>query len=243
MLLLYLQDYDAVALKRLSELCASGLDFEWDARVAKSAELPMELIRKIDNWDVPALFIMEDTQYENLDVAVSEIRAKNALTYLVLSVPSELDALRLRPPYYRPAGFLLSPPDKETLRKLLTLIYNDYSSAHAEHGGFFTVKVRGATYLLPYSQILYFESNSKKIIVRKGAQEYEFYGSLEQISAEAPGFFLRVHKSFCINLNHVSAANYNEKILIMSDDSAIPFSRTYRLPLEEALAKSRIYKG
>ena len=230
MLLVYLQEYDLAALRELTELCRECFDLNWDARVQAGVQAPDELTGQITGDDLPALFILEDTLRIELDKAVSEIRKRSALHYLVLRISEAMDALLVRPAYYRASGFLPRPLDKDFLRRLLESIYRDFT-ASTGYGGFFSLKVRGTLYRLPYEKIVFFESADKKIIARTSAQEYEFYDSLEEISRAAPDFFLRVHRGFCVNVRQIDALNLSEKTITMLDGSVLPFSRTFRQEL------------
>jgi DNA-binding LytR/AlgR family response regulator len=185
---------------------------------------------------------MEDARRGELDEAVARIRRQNAMHYLVLRLQSAGDAALLRPVWYRASGFLPVPVDRDALRWLLENVYEDYLALGAEYGGFFPLKIRGTFYRVSYSKILLFESRGKKIIARTLAQEYEFYDSLEEISGAAPEFFLRVHRSFCVNMRRVGAVNFSGRTIDMQDGSSLPFSRTYRQALEAAV-ETASFKG
>lgn len=239
MLLLYLQDYDSGELERLAELCRSCLVFEWESRVASCAITPLKLMEQVRREDFPALFLMDGDPREELSDAVAQLRQWNPLHYLVLLLQTAQDALRLRPPFYRPNGFLLRPVEKDALFRLLESVYDDFSAAAAQRGEVFHAKVRSTVYPIPYQKILYFESRGKKIVAHTAAQEYEFYGSLEDISQGSPDAFQRVHKSFCVNLEVVVAANLTERTITLSDESILPFSRSYKQKLTHWLGSGR----
>jgi DNA-binding LytR/AlgR family response regulator len=238
MLLVYLQEYVPRALRELSEAVGESFGLDWDARVEACGETPGELLRSVAPADLPALFIMEDAERGALDAAVLSLREQNALHYLILRLSSLQAAVDIRPPYYRVSGFLVSPIDKNVLHRLLEAVYQDYAASRAGYGGFFTLKIRGTAYRLPYSDILFFESSGKKIIARTAAQEYEFYDSLDDISRGVPDFFLRVHRSYCVNGRQIESANFSERTITMRDGSALPFSRAFRQELVDALSVS-----
>lgn len=237
MLLMYLQEDDPGELERLVRLCRDSVDLDWETRVEAYAASAEALLEQVKPGDTPALFLMDDGR-EALREAVARIRAMSQSHYLVLLLGAVGDALQVRPPYYRPAGFLLRPVDADALYPLLESIYRDYTATRADHGGVFPVKVRGTVYPIPYSRILCFESSGKKILARTNAQEYEFYGSLEEICRQAPSFFQRIHKGFCVNLEQVRSVNFKERLVTLSDDSAVPFSRTFKPELASALERS-----
>ncbi|MDR1272735.1 MAG: LytTR family transcriptional regulator [Clostridiales Family XIII bacterium] len=59
------------------------------------------------------------------------------------------------------------------------------------------------TVLLPLRDIEYFESNLRKIVVRISGEQYEAYRKLDDIENEKFPGFVRCHKSYIVNLNHV----------------------------------------
>lgn len=231
MLLLYLLEPDARHMRDLAALCTELCGIDWEIRLVACAQTTKALLAQLDDSASPALFLLGEA--EGLDEAIASIRRQNSLDYLVLLLNTPAEALTLRPAYYRPAGFLVKPVDKEALSPLLACIYEDYQMV-GDVGDIFVVRVRGAVYPIAYRDILYFESVAKKVYARTAAQEFSFYGSLEEIHANAPASFLRVHRGFCANLRHVRAMNRNENLLVMSDGSRIPVSRTYKGALETA---------
>lgn len=235
MLLIYLQEYEKDQLKRMVLICRNDIPMDWETRVAGYALTPEELLKKVEQSDIPAVFLMDDSPPESLHEAVSRIRELSRSHYLVLSLCSPEDALKIRPPFYRPSGFLLRPVEQTSLLQLMDSIYHDFIASSTKHDEIFSVKIRGTVYPIPYDRILCFESMDKKILARTKAQEYEFYGSLEEICKNAPPFFLRIHKSACVNLQEIRSVNFKERMVTLSDESFLPFSRTFKAELAKAL--------
>ena len=93
--------------------------------------------------------------------------------------------------------------------------------------------------MVPCSKILYFESNSKKIILRTVSQEFEFYGSMQKISEELPGTFIRVHRSFIVNAEKISEVDFGENTIYFEDDTFVYLSRGYKPALQEYLKRQK----
>ncbi len=82
-------------------------------------------------------------------------------------------------------------------------------------------------YKTPVNDIIYFESQNRemKIITTRG-EDY-FYGNIEDIELKVAGHqFLRIHRSFLINYNHVAILRYSE--VVMSNGAILPISRSKR---------------
>ena len=81
---------------------------------------------------------------------------------------------------------------------------------------------------MPFEEILYFESQEKRIYLRTRSREYGFYDTLEQLSGRLPEGFLRCHKSFIVNLSFLRGVNLSRNTLDLEGDIAVPVSRTYK---------------
>ena len=74
------------------------------------------------------------------------------------------------------------------------------------------------------SDILFFESDRKKIKVYTSSKYHEYTGKLDDVKLKMP--FVRVHQSYIVNMNHVIKYSYD--CLIMENDFRVSISRTYR---------------
>lgn len=92
---------------------------------------------------------------------------------------------------------------------------------------FFQYQKAHNIYKTPINNIIYFESQNRenKIVTTSG--EDSFYGNLGDIELKVTGHqFLRIHRSFLINYNHIAVLRYSE--VVMSNDVTLPISRTKR---------------
>lgn len=90
---------------------------------------------------------------------------------------------------------------------------------------FFQIKIGELIKNIPYEDILYFETsdNTHKIRLLEKNGVYEFYGKLKDIEQINPTFF-RCHKSYIINLQHVSQINKTAKKVEMVNGNECPVS-------------------
>lgn len=89
------------------------------------------------------------------------------------------------------------------------------------------------TYSVNFNSISSIESNSRKIYLHcVNGEEFEFYGKLDLIAESLPDCFFRCHRSFVVNINHVSCQGRTE--LIMKTGEAIPISRRYSNIVKDA---------
>lgn len=93
--------------------------------------------------------------------------------------------------------------------------------------------------LVNIEDIVYAGLLDGKVIVKTICDTYVTYDTLAMLEKKLPQMiFLRVHRSFIVNVNHISEiqpwfnSTYN---LIMKEDSKVPVSRTYAKELKKLL--------
>ena len=92
---------------------------------------------------------------------------------------------------------------------------------------YFVVRDNTSICKLYYKEILYFECNAHIISVRTTTRTYKITGSLKKLEEELEqDQFVRVHKSFLVNLRHIYAINSDT--VTLSDRSSIPLSKERR---------------
>ena len=130
----------------------------------------------------------------------------------------------------RPLNFLIKPLAYEkinhVMKTALKLIKRNEQ--------FFTYQIGHMAYKIPIKDILYFESNNRKIymITTKGTDT--FYGSLDEIAKEVENFkFLSIHKSYLVNYNHITVFEYHQ--VTLSNKKSLPISQSRRKDIRSLL--------
>lgn len=117
-------------------------------------------------------------------------------------------------------GYLLKPFDACKLEKLLLKIWKK-NNRHKH----IKIENRGNIHNIAFEDILFLESNDKKIKVVTSKKEITTYGKLSDLHKKLPGdHFILCHKSFIVNLQHVENLSCNSFILPSS--KTIPISRS-----------------
>lgn len=99
-------------------------------------------------------------------------------------------------------------------------------------GGIFVYRKKTETYKVPIKDILYFESINREIRIITTNSEDNFYGSIQEIFEEVARYqFIRIHRSYLVNYNHISIFKYDE--VIMSNDISLPISQSRRKEVRE----------
>ena len=80
--------------------------------------------------------------------------------------------------------------------------------------------------------ILYFESDNRKINIYTTKGQISFYGILSEVLEELDEFdFLFIHQSYIVNYNHIISFEYNQ--VTMSNDTILPISQSRRKIIRE----------
>jgi len=126
--------------------------------------------------------------------------------------------------YYKDAinnqafNYLLKPIDCDIFREICFKAFR----ALEEPYHFFTFVFKHMHYKLHIDQIIYFESNGRKISVVTDRSSFEFYGRLSSIAEQLKSSFLYVHKSYLVNFSHIIAMN--SSYCIMSNQMQVSIS-------------------
>lgn len=153
---------------------------------------------------------------------------------LVIADPGISPAEYLRPPVH-PDAVLLRPLREPETRMVFGELFRTYMDQICRLGprNSYIIKTRDTKTILPYSQILYFESRSKKIYARTGKQEYGFYETMEHLRDILPVNFVRCHRSFIVNSAKVRRVLTAQNLLELENKEQIPISRTYKAAMKQ----------
>ncbi len=101
--------------------------------------------------------------------------------------------------------------------------------------GYFRFRIKGADYKLKFSEILYFESRLRKILLVTETKSYEFYRNLNELITDLPKYYVQIHRSYVINIKKVTAFLGNS--VLMQNDTEIMVSQTYKHRLKKKSKK------
>lgn len=123
----------------------------------------------------------------------------------------------------RPLNFLVKPLKKEKIKKVLktAIMLIDHENQY------FEFKMNRTHKRIPFKDIIYLESNRKKVKIVEKDGEYEFYGKLEEAMQQLPGDnFLQIHKSYIVNYSYIVSYQYN--YIEMVNKRILPISQHNR---------------
>lgn len=123
----------------------------------------------------------------------------------------------------RPFDFVIKPLEEEKIVSVMDKIFRFLG----KNAAFLEFRNKGKLYKIPYKDILYLQSEKRKIkvVTVKGVKEY--YGKLNEAEAMLPAdTFLKIHKSYLINSCFVETYTYEQ--ITMADGSVLNVSQLQR---------------
>ncbi len=128
--------------------------------------------------------------------------------------------------------YILKPYEKKKLKEVLESAVKELS---AQEEKFYVIQQKSGTIRLNIREISYFKSDKRSVCVmlRKGEQ-LSFYEKLDEVEAELPDFFQRIHNRYLVNIHCISKV---ESTSCVCCGEELPVSRRYKQSLAVAFAK------
>lgn len=128
--------------------------------------------------------------------------------------------------------YLMKPVAAEKLQQLIGRVRAKFA---LEESHTFTLKNMDGTWRFRVSDILYFYSDKRKVILTTAKGEYPFYAKLDEIEKQLSPDFLRIHQRYLINPAGVAYLG-SESVAINGRE--LPCSRRYRETALQKIARS-----
>ncbi len=132
--------------------------------------------------------------------------------------------------------FLAKPFHKLTLLSTLDLLLQTYPIKQEMSEKFITVRGKQQQIKkVPFSAITWIEAEGNYSMIHTKDTKYVKKQTLKDFESELDDNFLRIHKSYLINKEHIQRIDLGNQNIILSD-VAIPIGRAYRKNLDFFLA-------
>lgn len=152
--------------------------------------------------------ILLDVEMENVNGVRTAELLRRCDPYAVLLFVSGHDSYCRELMNVKPYAFFDKPLQKETLFPIL----DKAVAQEIDEGEVFSFFVGKAVHQIPIRDILYFESNLRKIQLVGRAHTDSFYGKMDEVEerlAKSRYRFLRIHKSFLVNAKAVERYRFD----------------------------------
>lgn len=115
-------------------------------------------------------------------------------------------------------------------------LYSDFRQAHSPHLTQFTFRENGLDRTIGTADIIYIEARSIYAILNTADDSVLYRAALNLLEQQLPGNFLRIHRSYIINTDHMERCTYlnnNTFSFLMTDNTELISSRSYKTAISE----------
>lgn len=190
-----------------------------------STENPIEALEYIQNNHSDVIF---------LDIQMPELTGINFMKvvgikqkYILTTAYSEY---ALEGYEHNIVDYLLKPISFERFRKCALKVQERL--LFPKEDSFFFVKSSGQQHRVNFNDIIYIESIKDYVNIRTVNEEYIVLDTLKSMERQLPDKFVRIHKSFIINMDKIKSIGVKK---LMLSDQEIPIGNSYRASLLEKL--------
>lgn len=190
-----------------------------------STENPIEALEFIQNNEADLVF---------LDIQMPELTGINfmkilgdKLKYVLTTAYSEY---ALEGYEHNIVDYLLKPISFERFYTSALKAQERFVFSENKEDAHFFVKSSGQQHRINFENILYVESIKDYVNIRTSEQEYIVLDTLKSMEQQLPDHsFVRIHKSFIINLNQIK--NLGSKKVTLISEQEIPIGESFRMNL------------
>lgn len=122
----------------------------------------------------------------------------------------------------RPYAYINKPVNFDLLNFHLDKINKEISDSDTQ---FFVINSRNTTAKIAYDDILYFESQKRKLFIHTLNEVYTIYKKIDEVEQFAPDYFIRCHQSYLINPYYTKGAITGSSFELVTGQK-IPISRS-----------------
>lgn len=128
-------------------------------------------------------------------------------------------------------NYILKPYQPEKIHTVLRAALEKLDKCKERY---FPVQQKNQIRKIPLSEVLYFTSDLRKIVLVTKKEQLEFYGRLSEIMDQLPPAFVRTHQRYIVHLKYVDQMD-SQRILV--ENQLIPVSRKYYQEVSGAFAR------
>ena len=188
----------------------------------------LEVLKQVPAGSSP--FIIFTTAYDQYAITAFEAQAIDYLLKpfdeqrLIKALERVKDQLELK----KAAGF----------HAQMVRMYQDFQDAQSPQLTEFVIKDKGFEKVIKTKDILWIEANSVYAELHTQEGKYLYRVALNLLEKQVAGSFLRVHRSFLVNTNHISKTTYlnnNTYCFKMVNGHELVSSRSYKVKIMHKL--------
>ena len=166
-----------------------------------------------------------------------ELRQRYSNTELLLVADIKISPMEYLTPDIRATSLLLRPFQERQCRQVVKDFFRSFyqSREQTDEKKVLVIENREGKITIPFQQIYYIEVRERKIFVRLLHKEYSQYDTMEHMLELLPETFIRCHRSFAFNTEHLDSVKLSENAIYLEHNIMVPLSRSYKPQIKEFL--------
>lgn len=136
----------------------------------------------------------------------------------------------------RALNYILKPYEPD---KIVSILHAALDMLELSAEKYYVIEQKNGSIRLPLSSVKYFSSDRRTIHVATVDQVYTFYGKLNDLEAELPATFVRIHNRYLIHLKYLEGVQQNTADM---GNETLPVSRSCKNSLSIAFAKYMLHQ-
>lgn len=194
----------------------------------------LELMAKLPHEKMP--FVVFVTAHDRYALKAFDL---NAVDYLLKPYDDE----RFFTSLGRAKDLIEMRHSKQLTGRLMDLMQN-HLNVRKEYNDQFVIKEKGREYKVPVKDVLYIRAEGNYLIIQTKTRHYLLRMTMNMVETELdPARFIRVHRSYILNMTYVRNARYsgnNEFMFTMSNGQHVLSGRNYKESIAQILSEQRM---
>lgn len=175
---------------------------------------------------------MDVTRDKAIEVT-EQMRQENKEAVLMIIADETVSPMEYLKPSVQAASLLLRPFKEQQAKDVVEKTWDWYGEKTSAEDAFLSLEIDHDRVTIPYGQILYFESNQKKIYVNLQNEKYCISDTLERLEKCLPAYFIRSHRSYIVNKRNIRHISLSKGEIVLKHDIFVPISRSYKPMIKE----------
>lgn len=219
-------------LDRFSKILESiFIQHNFDAQIGLKTSEVDELLNYIDEnkTDVLILDINLKSNQSGLEIA-SKVREKHKDTYFIFTTAHlEYAMIAYK---FKTFDYLAKPVTFDRLEETIVRLFEDINGSPKKY-----IKIDNKNTFIDAAEILYIKRDGMKLIFHTKKRNYETYSSFNKIQVCLPSYFMRIHKSFIVNIHNIVNLDSVSSIVDFDDNSTCDIGPKYKKDFIEEVKK------
>ena len=157
-----------------------------------------------------------------------EIRKMNKNSYIIFTTGHLEYAMVAYK--YKTFDYIAKPITADRLEETVVRLFDDINSSPKKY-----LKIDNKNTLIDESEVSYIKSDGMKLIFHTNTRDYDTYSSFNKFQDKLPNNYVRCHKSFIANINHIKEVEPVSGTITFKDDSTCYIGPKYKSNLMEVL--------